>query len=625
MVTIQNPGVPTYKKMMKGKNFTMTQKTMKGFKACILLLAVLASMQTMAQHNLEGDLSLNTDGTTANSTTILDVQSTTKGVVFSRMTSAQRNTISSPTKGLLVYDTDLELYCYHDSLSWRCFRTDTTTTPPVAPDTCETLDGEYDCGGPGAGRTIQVDAGSVFLRGTMAGPSTTLEVENEGTGSVATFRDEPPGGGTENLIILGQDGGDAMEVQVLGAANTNRAIYAYTNSNAGQAGLFEITHLGSTVDALEGYNRGDRHGVFGHTDVKVPVSGAFSIAGLPVAGVMGVSSGSLLRKGSAGSSLASDGVWGKTWVSASGFKTVADPRNIIAGVHGTIESAQSTIEEKDFVGVFGIPKGNGVGVLGVGGPQNGVKGHGVVGISAWSTNTPSTNAAVWGVTREAKTWAAMNTTFPLEEDAHNKVQVGVLGQSENFVALWGESLNKIGVVGTSNTRLSHAQLGLTDRGVYGYNGGAGYGVEGRALSTAFTDAGIRGVGQYDKDKAAALEIHDGAIRVSKDSATHTPADFIDVAVTGWATLFTCPGGADMHDHEQAYMSAPITIVNQYCDAMRSVILVSVMSTIPGVSIQLLGQADGEFDVAITVHSANLWCTNNPPSTGYKIHYMIVNK
>ena len=596
-------------------------KTVNLFLSLCLLFSISSYAQ---QNNMSGDLSINNSGDVSSPSAVLDVNSTTKGILIPRMSTTERNAITSPAKGLIVYDITLDQICFHDSISWTCL-------DEIPQDSCDTLDKAYDCGGDGAGRTINVDAGSVLLKGSMDGLNTSLEVENEGTGSVATFRDQPPGGGgTENLIIAGQDGGDALEVQVLGAANPNRAIYSYTNSNVGQAGLFEIVDMTSTVDALEGYNRGDRHGVFGHTDVKVPVFGSFSFAGLPAAGVMGISSNTNPRKGTAGASVNSDGVWGKTFVAGSKYKNATDPRNIIAGVHGTIESAQSTSEEKDFVGVLGIPKGNGVGVLGVGGPENGVKGHGVVGVSAWSVITPSTNAGVWGLTRESQSWADLNSRFPLEEELHNKVQVAVLGQSCEYVAVWGESLARIGVVGTTNTRMSHAQLLGAKIGTMGLNGGAGYGVAGIAKSMAYTDAGVIASGQADKDKAAALEIHDGAIRVSKDTAIHTPADYIDVSVSGWNTAFTCPDdceGMCLHDHAQAFISDPIVIDNQYVDAVRSVILVSVHTTsfIPGVSIQIVGQGDETFTVELTVHSANRYCQNNPPPSGYRIHYLIVNK
>ena len=600
-----------------------------------ILLLMLAMESIAQQNNMQGDLSINTSGENSSPSAVLDVNSTTKGILIPRVTTTERNAISSPAQGLIVYDITLDQICYNDSTIWCCIsKGDTISSIDTLiinypADSCITLDQAYDCGGPGVGRMINVDAGSVLLRGSINNPNTTLEVENKGTGSAATFRDQLPGGaGTENLIVAGQDGGDALQVQVLGAANVNRAIYSFTNSNVGQAGLFEITNMASTVDALEGYNRGDRHGVFGHTDVKVPSFGNFFIANLPTAGVMGVSSNTDPRRGTAGASVNSDGVWGKTFKSSSGYKTVTDPRNIIAGVHGTIESAQSTSEEKDFVGVLGIPKGNGVGVLGIGGPENGVKGHGVVGVSAWSVNTTSTNAGVWGLTRESQSWAELNIRFPLEEELNNKVQVAVLGQSCEYVAVWGESLARIGVVGTTNTRMSHTQLMGSKIGTMGLNGGAGYGVAGIAKSMSYLDAGVIASGQADKNKAAALEIHDGAIRVSKDTADHTPADYIDVMAGGWNILYTCPDdceGMCLHDHPQGYISAPITIDNQYVDAVRSVIMVSVHTTIPGVSIQIVEQGDELFKVALTVHSANLYCQNNPPSTGYRIHYLIVNK
>ena len=59
-------------------------------------------------------------GTTSpDASAILDIASTTKGVVFPRMTSAQRTAISSPTTGLIVYQTDSTegLYIYK-STGW---------------------------------------------------------------------------------------------------------------------------------------------------------------------------------------------------------------------------------------------------------------------------------------------------------------------------------------------------------------------------------------------------------------------------------------------------------------------------------------------------------------------------
>ncbi len=52
-------------------------------------------------------------GTTApNSSSILDVTSSTKGILVPRLTSTQRVSIASPAQSLMVYDTDVDLFYY---------------------------------------------------------------------------------------------------------------------------------------------------------------------------------------------------------------------------------------------------------------------------------------------------------------------------------------------------------------------------------------------------------------------------------------------------------------------------------------------------------------------------------
>lgn len=49
---------------------------------------------------------------TPNATSILDISSTTNGILVPRLTSAQRIAISGPAQSLMVYDTDVDLYYY---------------------------------------------------------------------------------------------------------------------------------------------------------------------------------------------------------------------------------------------------------------------------------------------------------------------------------------------------------------------------------------------------------------------------------------------------------------------------------------------------------------------------------
>lgn len=52
---------------------------------------------------------------TPNASSVLDVTSTTQGMLTPRMTTAQRTAIASPADGLMVYDTDLKAFHYYNS------------------------------------------------------------------------------------------------------------------------------------------------------------------------------------------------------------------------------------------------------------------------------------------------------------------------------------------------------------------------------------------------------------------------------------------------------------------------------------------------------------------------------
>ncbi len=56
--------------------------------------------------------------TNPDASSLFEVQSTTKGLLTPRMTTAQRTAISSPANGLLVYDTDESAFYYYESAAW---------------------------------------------------------------------------------------------------------------------------------------------------------------------------------------------------------------------------------------------------------------------------------------------------------------------------------------------------------------------------------------------------------------------------------------------------------------------------------------------------------------------------
>lgn len=78
---------------------------------CILL--AFFSVPCIAQN-----IGINATGAAPNASAMLDVTSTTKGMLIPRMTTAQRTTIPAPATGLTVYDNTTSSFWYYDGLSW---------------------------------------------------------------------------------------------------------------------------------------------------------------------------------------------------------------------------------------------------------------------------------------------------------------------------------------------------------------------------------------------------------------------------------------------------------------------------------------------------------------------------
>jgi hypothetical protein len=65
--------------------------------------------------NIQAQVAINTDGTAPDNSAMLDVKSTTKGLLAPRMTLAQRNAIANPANGLIIFQTDNTPGYYYNS------------------------------------------------------------------------------------------------------------------------------------------------------------------------------------------------------------------------------------------------------------------------------------------------------------------------------------------------------------------------------------------------------------------------------------------------------------------------------------------------------------------------------
>ncbi len=83
-------------------------------KKYILLLLCIILLQTQ----LKAQIGISATNSPPNASAMLDVSSTTKGLLPPRMTSVQRGNIPTPANGLLVFDTDTQSYWFRQSGAW---------------------------------------------------------------------------------------------------------------------------------------------------------------------------------------------------------------------------------------------------------------------------------------------------------------------------------------------------------------------------------------------------------------------------------------------------------------------------------------------------------------------------
>ena len=84
----------------------------------LLVILVLTITMLSAGYAQQG-VAINADGSPPNAKAMLDVKSTTKGLLIPRMSSTERNNITTPPEGLMVFDTDLKGFFYFKLGNWQ--------------------------------------------------------------------------------------------------------------------------------------------------------------------------------------------------------------------------------------------------------------------------------------------------------------------------------------------------------------------------------------------------------------------------------------------------------------------------------------------------------------------------
>ncbi len=223
-----------------------------------LFLSVIHAQQTS---NIEQPISIDSTGAEPDTSAMLDVVSSSRGVLIPRMSTGARNAIVLPARGLLVYDTTMNALCHYSGSTWNCHTT-----------SCQTLDMAYDCGGPAMGRTILVDTGAVNLFGTAAttptltasasSASSTIDVVQFGTGDVISAFQANPFSAANTISAINDGFGQSVYAATFNPTNPAATVKS-EQFGLGHAGHFETFDLMDTVASVKSEHFGGGDGVHG--------------------------------------------------------------------------------------------------------------------------------------------------------------------------------------------------------------------------------------------------------------------------------------------------------------------------------------------------------------------------
>lgn len=115
----------------------------KIIKITALIVFLLPGLMVSGQNN---GVSISADNSQPDASAILDVKSATQGVLFPRISSAQRDEIETPAAGLIIYNTSRKCIEYFTGISWES-AVPAGTIQPYGGSSSEVPDGWMLCNG----------------------------------------------------------------------------------------------------------------------------------------------------------------------------------------------------------------------------------------------------------------------------------------------------------------------------------------------------------------------------------------------------------------------------------------------------------------------------------------------
>lgn len=182
---------------------------------------------------LQAQVSINTSGNDPHPSAMLDIESTSSGLLIPRMTATERDNISSPATGLMVYVTDDNKFWYYDGTQWVTMIGSPDNDWVVAGnDMYSGVSGNVGIGVTNPGTKLHVKGVTLLERDG----SPVVYIQNTtnntfGYGDIAFER----GDGSGNRMFFGTIGDNNNGIAALAITNSNDYIAAFTY--AGNVGI----------------------------------------------------------------------------------------------------------------------------------------------------------------------------------------------------------------------------------------------------------------------------------------------------------------------------------------------------------------------------------------------------
>jgi hypothetical protein len=361
--------------------------------------------------NAQGSIGIGTSSPSASA--MLDITSTSKGLLIPRVTSLQRSAITTPAVGLLVFDSDTKTVWAYDGATWKNLYTSGGLVLPFS-QTVNTGISAFQVTNQGIGAALEGSSSAEF--------GTGLTAKATGPGGWGLYA-LSTGAGAKSINALA-DNGTAIHGENNNPANTN-TLMSLINKGVGKTSTFQLVSPASTAYNVQiaGNNLGEQLKIF-QTNVA-NAAPAISVVNSGTGDAM--SATSTTGPAVVGTSTSSYGIRGVTSTSNSSLAAVSGVNNGTqgSGVMGVASFAAGfgvKGESNAGTGVYGysgtyrgISGGtiSGTAIYGYGGSGYALETVGKVKISGGDTN-PSNGAVLTSDANGNATWKNNRVSFSAE-------------------------------------------------------------------------------------------------------------------------------------------------------------------------------------------------------------------